>query len=157
MPPLRDRDEDDLRLLAESFVEELNEQEGENKKLTEEAVEELTEHDWPGNVRELKNTIRRAFILSSGQRITSSEIETAPLRRPEPKDKETPGTSVPRSGEEIRVKVGAPIEAVEKELILATLEECKGDKKRAARILGISFRTLYYRLEKYREEREIEG
>src|SRR5690606_10505412 len=65
VPPLRER-KTDIAYLANKFLEELAEQEGVKKTLTEESITNLQRYNWPGNVRELKNTITRAFILAEG-------------------------------------------------------------------------------------------
>src|SRR5262249_56554906 len=63
VPPLRERARDTL-LLAEMFLEQLNEDNGTAKAFTDEARTRLAAHGWPGNVRELKNAVHRAFVLS---------------------------------------------------------------------------------------------
>lgn len=96
----------------------------------------LRSHSWPGNVRELRNAVQRAFILS--------EDEIGPEAIPESE------IDVPvQNGDVLQVQLGSSIEDVERRLILATLEELGGDKKRAAKTLGISLKTLYNRLNVY--------
>jgi DNA-binding NtrC family response regulator len=85
-------------------------------------------------VRELRNVVQRAFILAPGD----IDEDALPLD----------GAEV-RSATTLLVRVGTPIEGIEKRLILATLEHCTGDKKAAADLLGISLKTLYNRLNAY--------
>jgi two-component system response regulator AtoC len=138
LPPLRQREGDAL-VIAEHFVTELNEESGERKRLSAAARERIAAFDWPGNVRELKNAMQRAYILA-GEEITVDSLSTelAPLMAPGP------------AGGGLEVQVGMSIAAVERTLILATLEQVGGDKKRAAEVLGISLKTLYNRLSVYR-------
>jgi len=136
LPPLRDRDGDAL-LLADHFLEALNLTEGTAKCLSAGARERIGAHPWPGNVRELKNELQRAFIMSEGV------IELDGL---------LPGphlASVPGAGPQPPPGVGGSLDDAERQLILATLERCAGDKKRAAEILGVSLKTLYNRLHLY--------
>ncbi len=129
LPPLRDR-EDDVVLLAERFLEALNAAEGTSKQLSAEARERIRTHPWRGNVRELKNEIHRAFIMND------SVLDFRGLSA-------GPGPAPPEA------EVGLSLEESERQLILATLAQCGGDKKKAAKILGVSLKTLYNRLHLY--------
>jgi DNA-binding NtrC family response regulator len=133
LPPLRDR-RDDVDLLAEHFLTQLNKEQGTSKDFTRPALQRLRTHNWPGNVRELKNLVHRAFILAEEH----IGIDCLPLGV-----QETPGSN-------LNVKVGTSLGEVEQRLILATLEDCEGDKKKAAEVLGISLKTLYNRLNEYK-------
>ena len=135
LPPLRER-EDDLVLLAEHFLEELNRQSVDPaKSLTRAALDRLRAHAWPGNVRELRNVVQRAFILAPND----ISVDALPL-----------GLAEERLGTTLAIRVGTPIEEAERRLILATLEQCVGDKRKAAEALRISLKTLYNRLHSYR-------
>jgi len=136
MPPLRDRG-DDVILLADFFLGQLNERQGTAKRFTEESMDRLRTHPWPGNVRELKNVVHRAFIMAD------QEISPRCLPR------EVGGDSgILRS---LHFQVGASIEEVEHRLIMATLDAYGGNKRKTADILGVSLKTLYNRLNSYRE------
>jgi len=141
LPPLRERG-DDVELLAQHFLDELNEQEDTAKRWTPAALEAIRARPWPGNVRELRNAVHRAFILADG------EIDEDVLTALEPVAEGGPT----RRGDALEVPVGTEIAAVEKRLILATLDHLGGDKKKAAETLGISLKTLYNRLNVYRAE-----
>jgi two-component system, NtrC family, response regulator AtoC len=134
LPPLRERGKD-VELLALSFLEQLNETHKTNKAFAPGAMETLCAHSWPGNVRELRNYVQRAYIM------TDKLIETAsvPLQI---------SSAKPAAGTSVVVAVGTSLADMDRQLILATLEQCKV-KKRAAEILGISLKTLYNRLEEY--------
>ena len=134
LPPLRAR-EDDVVLLAEHFLAEMNKTTPEAPKaFTKAALDRLKAHGWPGNVRELRNVVQRAFILAEHD----IGVDTLPL-----------GVVEERLGTSLQVRVGTPIEEAERRLILATLEHCAGDKKKAAELLKISLKTLYNRLNVY--------
>ena len=136
LPPLRERDGDAL-LLADAFLDALNDAEGTAKRLSAEAGKRILDYPWPGNVRELKNELRRAFIMSE-EVIEFDDLAPGPH----------PGSAPPAGGQE-PPRVGVSLDDAERQLILATLERCGGDKKKAAEILGISLKTLYNRLNLY--------
>jgi DNA-binding NtrC family response regulator len=138
VPALRERG-DDVITLAERFLRDLADEHGADKRLSEGARELLRLHDWPGNVRELKNAIGRAYVLAD--------------RVIEPDDL-PPGipSGDAAGGEYLRIRPGMPLAEVERRAILATVEDTEGDKKAAAEALGISLKTLYTKLKKYRGE-----
>jgi len=140
LPPLRERG-DDVILLAHRFLKERNKQYGTNKCFAPDIEEKLREHIWPGNVRELKNCIHRAYILAD--RVV--KIDTLePLRQCE--------RSSPRNVMEI--EIGTRLEDVERQLIYATLDRFQGNKRRAAKALGVSLKTIYNRLNEYSTDEE---
>lgn len=139
VPPLRDR-EDDIRLLAENFLERLNRDAGTTRQFSEASLRTLAEHTWPGNVRELKNAVERAFIM------TDTTLELAPVlvsRTNGFADDNTQGIHVP---------LGSRLDEAERSLIVATLEHYDGNKRRAAQVLGCSLKTLYNKLNAYARE-----
>ncbi|HXJ36571.1 MAG TPA: sigma-54 dependent transcriptional regulator [Candidatus Eisenbacteria bacterium] len=139
MPPLRERG-DDVVLLAEAFLDELNHAEKTIKRFQRQALVRLRDHGWPGNVRELRNAIQRAFILAD------EDIEASHLPIPQA------GAPEQGRGASFQVTIGTSIAQVERRMILATLAALDGDKERAAATLGISLKTLYNKLKKYRRE-----
>ena len=134
LPPLRQRGED-VDLLAEQCLSELNAASGTAKHFTRACLERLRRHSWPGNVRELKNVIQRAFILAE----EDVGVDTLPL-----------GVTEVLPASSVVMRVGTPIAEMERRLILATLDQCDGDKKKAAEVLKISLKTLYNRLNEYK-------
>jgi DNA-binding NtrC family response regulator len=125
IPSLRERPED-IPLLAEHFLRRAAAGMGkEIDGFDEEALKWLHEHNWPGNVRELENVVERAATLAKGRLITRDDLRI----------EFTPGPS----GE---LGVRASLAEVETQYIRRVLEEVRGDKRAAARILGISVRTL---------------
>ena len=133
LPPLCDRRED-VDLLAEHFLALLNKEHDTSKEFTRPALNRLRSHNWPGNVRELKNLVHRAFILAEDH----IGLDCLPLGVQE------------SAGSSLNLKVGTSLGEAERRLILATLEEAEGDKKKAAEVLGISLKTLYNRLNEYK-------
>ncbi len=141
LPPLRDR-AGDIELLAEATLAELNKAEGTKRRFTRAAVERLRAHQWPGNVRELKNVVYRAHILAE------EEIQADMLPAPTLVE----GARL-ESGDDsavMQIRIGSSIADIERRLILATLDACEGNKDRAAKTLGISLKTLYNRLNSYK-------
>ena len=134
LPPLRQRGED-VDLLAEQCLSDLNAASGTGKHFTRACLERLRRHSWPGNVRELKNVIQRAFILAE----EDVGVDTLPL-----------GVTEVLPASSVVMRVGTPIAEMERRLILATLDQCDGDKKKAAEVLKISLKTLYNRLNEYK-------
>jgi two-component system response regulator AtoC len=137
LPPLRERGAD-MEQLAQYFLDELNRIEGTSKTFSRDALVRLYQHNWPGNVRELRNYVQRAYIMADDV----IECDVA-VSDPAPK---------PDAGTTITIRVGTPLEEVERRVTLATLAYCGHVKRKAAEILGVSLKTLYNRLEAYGEK-----
>ncbi len=135
LPPLRERG-DDIELLANHFLQELNQAHETRKAFTRAALEQLQRHTWPGNVRELKNLVHHAFILAD----TDIDPSCLPII--------AAGLSDPLQPS-LHLSVGISVAEADRRLILATLDKLGGDKRRAAAMLGISLKTLYNRLNEY--------
>jgi DNA-binding NtrC family response regulator len=144
LPPLRDRGKD-VELLAQGFLDDLNQRYSTNKTFPPESREALAAYGWPGNVRELKNYVQRAYIMAGAESINTAAV---PLQIS--LSKPSPGTSV-------TIPFGTSLAEADKQLILATLEQCGGVKTRAAEILGISLKTLYNRLVEYGDSAKAEA
>jgi DNA-binding NtrC family response regulator len=136
LPSLRAR-EGDVALLAQHFLDLLNEAHGTAKRWDEGTLGELAARAWPGNVRELKNVVYRAYILAD----EILKAEATPVRA---------SSQAVVNGSVVELRVGASIADVEQTLIVATLERVHGDKAAAATMLGISLKTLYNRLNVYK-------
>jgi len=138
VPALRERRED-IPLLADFFLKQYAEK---NQRaiegFTPRAVDLLMRYDWPGNVRELENVVERAVIMSRGEMITPLEFP------PDLQKLDTELAAAP-----VDVTPGRSLKEVEKALILRTLEEAGGNRTHAAKILGISRRTLQLKLKEY--------
>lgn len=135
LPPLRDR-QADIPYLANFYRESFNVELGKTiAGFTKRAMDVLTEYHWPGNVRELRNTVLRGVLTAQGQ------IDVKHL----PKNIVKPGLAQVN----ITFKPGIPLSEVEKTMIIQTLKAVRGNKLKAANILGISRRSLYNKLEEY--------
>jgi two-component system, NtrC family, response regulator AtoC len=136
MPALRQRPSD-IPLLASHFLLRFMRDNGKTLDgFTDEAVEQLTRYQWPGNVRELENAIERAVVICRKPRIGVDDLAPAIA------------AAAQRSAGMPPVP-GSTMEAVERYTILTTLEHAGGSTSRAAEILGISPRTIQYRLQEY--------
>ncbi|MEZ4216774.1 MAG: sigma-54 dependent transcriptional regulator [Myxococcota bacterium] len=140
LPPLRER-RGDVPLLVHRFLERFSQELGkEVGDVDADAMELLTEYAYPGNVRELENVIERAVALSRGGAIGLAEMPPTLLRPADPEG----APSIPNAG----VDLDRLIADYERSLIGEALRMTGGVKKRAARLLGVSFRSLRYRLDK---------
>ena len=137
LPPLRERGED-VALLAEHFLAQINAAEGTAKQFTAAGRARLREHGWPGNLRELKNAVQRAFIMADEGR----GIDIVPVL--------ATGPVAAVVSSDLVFPVGTPLSVAERQLILATLDQAGGDKRKAASVLHISVNTLYTRLKEYK-------
>jgi DNA-binding NtrC family response regulator len=151
MPSLRDR-KDDIKILAEHFIEKYSKANGiDKRKLSDAALAKLTGYHWPGNVRELENTMHRTVLLASGAIIEPDAIFLQGAPEPLAATLATnTGSSQPKQN--TGGLVGRTVESVEQELILDTLNHCLGNRTHAANILGISIRTLRNKLKQYGEQ-----
>jgi DNA-binding NtrC family response regulator len=142
LPPLRDRG-DDIDLLVDHFLEQLAAEHGQHKTVDPDVLARLARYAWPGNVRQLRNVVERAYILAD-DRIRIAHV---------PPDVATTPPGAPRAGAAAAppLVIGTSIADAERRLIVATLEHYDGDKQRAASTLGISLKTLYNRLNAYRD------
>lgn len=142
VPPLRER-EDDLALLVEAFVRKYAAEQGKDVRgMSREAFRLLSQHSFPGNVRELENIIERAVALADGPTIRVDELPdslggTGSVRGAMSLD-------LPQDG----CQLDEVLQGVERRLILQALERAGSVRKGAARLLGITFRSLRYRLDK---------
>jgi two-component system response regulator AtoC len=135
MPPLRKRRED-IRYLTAHFLRKFGERRaGGAPRITEAALRLLEDYRWPGNVRELENVIERAVVLCQGDTIGTDLVD---LRPPDAPKDQLPG-----------VRLDEALDRLEREIILRALEETKQVKARAARLLGVSERSLWYKLRKH--------
>ena len=139
IPPLRERPED-IPALLEHFLEELGLTLGQSAEgISPAALEKMLAHSWPGNIRELRNAVERALILCDGGRIDVEHLPPAPrwlARISVPADPAAPSTF-------------DDLEAMERSAIEKVLEQTRQNKSKAARMLGITRRKLYTRLQRF--------
>ena len=145
VPPLRERREDIL-VLAERFLEELGRAMGRPAAgISRDAREWLLDYSWPGNVRELRNAIERAILFCDGGLITRRHLPRGVRRSGEAP---APAGAVAGSAPDLPAG-GIELDAVERGFVQQAMDQSRGNKSRAARLLGLTRSQLYTRLEKY--------
>jgi len=144
IPPLRSRPEDILPL-ANYFIDRYNKKFGKQVREMSQAVQKkLLAYEWPGNVRELENAIQRGIVLAQGNVMEDIELSGVGFR-----DEMAEMTVPLQSGESLVSRVKEVSSQVEKKLILWALNQSQGKKGKAARLLGITRKTLYQKLQQY--------
>jgi transcriptional regulator with PAS, ATPase and Fis domain len=135
LPPLRERI-DDIPIICDYFLEKFNREYKKSiHEIDPEAVEILQNYSWPGNIRELRNILLRSMIGAKNI-IKKRDLPDSIQKGSQP-------------GHEIRFPAGTPLPDIERESIIRTLKMARGNKLKAAEILGISRRSLYNKLEDY--------
>ncbi|MBP7895147.1 MAG: sigma 54-interacting transcriptional regulator, partial [Acinetobacter sp.] len=156
LPPLRERG-DDIILLAHHFIQKISQEWGiPSKQLTERSRNFLLGQYYPGNVRELRNIIERAMTLSDDEKIDLPNLQSAPLRYPVVStiaDQEStliPRTEILLSSKKLPDEgLELYLENIEKDILLNALNLTHWNRTLAAKKLGMSFRSLRYRLKKF--------
>jgi DNA-binding NtrC family response regulator len=133
IPPLRER-KDDMAVLTEHFMKKYGGAAA--GEVDAETVELLQRYGWPGNVRELENIVHRSFALRGRLKITPADLFDQSVETPE------------ATG----LQAGQSVGEMERKLIMTTLEQTNGNRTHAAKLLGISLRTLRNKLREYRVE-----
>ncbi len=144
IPPLRRR-KDDIPLLCERLIRKINQDYGRNVEgVSDDAIRKLMEYDWPGNVRELENVLGRAIIFLHYNETIIQAGHLPELQNSQVKEKEEDDAKAIHT-ETLAVQ----LERYEAKVINSTLDAVNGNKTAASKLLGISVRNLYYKLEKY--------
>lgn len=138
LPPLRERKED-IPKLAQWFIQKKMKTRIQ-KTLASDAIDVLMRYEWPGNVRELENVIERAAILSQGEIMDAKDL-ALPVRSLSMKDTQGDGQS--------RLGKLVPMKEVEREHYLGVLNTLSWNKSQAAKVLGVSLKTLYTKIQQY--------
>ncbi len=136
LPPLRQRG-GDIELLARAFLAQLNDENGTTKRFDRASLAEAKFHAWPGNVRELKNCVERSYVLSDS--VVTLDMQPAFA---------VSGADL-REGHCVQLPIGMTMADAERELLLATLRHCGGNRRRTADVLGVSLKTVYNKLVGY--------
>ncbi len=147
--PLRDH-KDDIPALLDHFIKHYNQKFRKNiQGVTKEADELLLNYDWPGNIRELRNAIERVMILADGNRVAAKHL---PIRISEGGIMPVPMADGENDGGVRLPAGGTSLYEVERELIRQALEQSRGNKTTAAKLLRITRDTLRYKVKKYKLE-----
>jgi len=140
LPPLRQR-RDDIAPLARHFSARLSQRLGRMVSLSEAALRWLEAQEWPGNVRELENAIERAAVLTNHEMLSPTDFRIEPFPSPLSQDlgEKGEGTGTLREATEF----------AERTAIRDALKATNGNRRAAAELLGVSLRTLFYKIERY--------
>jgi DNA-binding NtrC family response regulator len=140
LPPLRER-EDDIAPLARHFTARLAQRFGRQLSLSDDAIAWLEQQEWPGNVRQLENAIERAAVLTNHEILTPADLRNEPIPTPHSPPSEESGVG---SG-----TLREATESAERDAIIQALQATDGNRREAAKRLGVSLRTLFYKIERY--------
>jgi len=149
-PPLRERRED-IPLLAAAVLQRLAQTNGYPRVpvLDRSAIDQLVAYDFPGNVRELENTLERAITLCDGDRIVADDLQLRPCFAVEESAPAAFAATLPRTPSALPgTPLDSHVEEMEKQAIREALEKARWNKTKAAELLGMSFRSLRYRIKK---------
>jgi len=143
VPALRERSTD-VREIAEAILERLARRaNGPSPRISDEAVRMLEAYPFPGNVRELENVLERALTLSTDGSITPEQIRLRVASRAPALETPTAATAIDGN-----TALGSQLESIERDAIVKALEQTRYNKTAAAKLLGMSFRALRYRIKK---------
>lgn len=138
VPPLRERKED-IPLLITSFIKTFNEEDGRSVEgFTPAARRILSAYSWPGNIRELKNVVESCVVMARGKYIDADDLPSEIVSS----DKQN----------EVSIKLGCTLDEAERDVIIATIGFCGGNKTKASEVLGIGRKTLHRKLQEYNVE-----
>lgn len=141
LPPLRSRQED-IPLLVDCFLKKYSEKaEKPIQGISRQALEALEAYHWPGNIRELENAIEQAVVLTQSDSIEQMDL-------PASIHKDSKDSVYPQDSKSIIIPLGTPMEKIEHKVITEVLSMTSGDKELAAKLLGISSRTIYRKLDR---------
>lgn len=144
LPSLSER-KDDIHLLVDYFIQHYNKSFNKNiKGIERNALDKLINYPWPGNVRELQHVIQRAIILSQESYITLSD-----LLEDINSDANTLDINIPKDFFDLKMVLNQSKELIEKELIKKALKKTNGNRTKTAKLLGISHRSLMYKINEY--------
>jgi len=142
LPPLRERKED-IPFLVNFFIEKFNQKYHlKVKGVSQRGMNRLMDYQWSGNVRELENTIESALVVNNPETLDIQHLSQ------EIRDYQESRGVIP-------FRIGTPLEEVEREMLIQTLKATKGNKRKAAKLLGINVRTIHRKMEELQEPPSI--
>ena len=141
LPPLAER-RADIKPLARHFATRLAGRLGRAVVLSDDTLAWLEDERWPGNVRELEHAIERAAVLADHERLEPADFRKEPLPAPRSSQEQGAGSGTLRDA----------VEAAERQAIAAALQAAGGNRRAAAKQLGVSLRTLFYKIDRYQLE-----
>lgn len=145
IPPLTERKED-ISLLIDYFIQYYNELFGKNiNGIEDNALRALLNYSWPGNVREMQHLIQRAIILCTGEKISLHDLNNQKLNE----NHHSYSISVPDNSYDLKNILDQYKESIEMQLIARALKKSENNRTHAAKLLGISHRSLLYKINKY--------
>lgn len=166
LPSLRERPAD-IKELAQFFADKFAEANGvEKKNISKESIDKLQAYGWRGNIRELENIMHRAILMSVEKEIEPDAIflqessfnqetasaDTGATNAPDPGGVSSASQGATENTAAVEGLIGKTISEVEQDMILNTLDHCLGNRTHAAKILGISIRTLRNKLNQYKDD-----
>ena len=138
LPALRDRAQDIPEFIDYFIKEAVTEVGSKVTGITDAALTILTHYEWPGNIRQLRNTIRTMLVMCDRDKLDAADIPPEIAQRPQLASSST-----------VAGLAGLPLDELEKQAIADTLSKTKGNREKAAKILGIGERTLYRKIKEY--------
>ena len=148
VPALRERSAD-IPEIAEAILERLARRTGgAAPRISRDALQTLQSYTFPGNVRELENVLERALTLSTGGEITTEHVRLRSAARPAGSEPSVPAPANAKATVEGGAALGSQLESIEREAIIKALEKTRYNKTAAAKLLGMSFRALRYRIKR---------
>jgi two-component system response regulator HydG len=155
VPALRERKED-IPLLATQLLERMRRERGVPYAFSEDTLRLMLEYDWPGNIREMELVVERACALSSGPVLHLADMPTQLQNFERDGHEHDADEQIPVSEQAFRPAALLTLQELERQAIVNALRQLKGDKIRAARMLGIGKTTLYRKLKEYGITDELE-
>jgi DNA-binding NtrC family response regulator len=147
MPPLREI-RADIPVLAMYFLrKQTREMDREVTGFSADAMKALMAYSWPGNVRELENEVRRAVVLTSGTQIVQEDLSESV--REEELESSTEDSASPVSPKDLKQKLKDRVTTLEIQMIRGAMTQTDGDKRRMAKLLGLSHQGLLNKLKRY--------
>lgn len=148
LPPLRER-KDDIPVLIEHFMELFtNKYDLSSKVLSNECLDQLLAYEWPGNVRELRNVMERLVILCPDDYIRASHIPPRVQKALRPMQMDKFGEGALENDKGLKIPFGTSIEEAQEMMVIHTLAQVDNNISEAARILGVSRKTVHNKLNK---------